>query len=307
MEYAALAPAPRADDTPIALIVAEGPIVRGSAESGPFNDSQAIAADDLAGWIEQAAAPDSIEAIVLRVNSPGGSAIASDTIRRAIERAQADGKRVIVSMGEVAASGGYWIAMEADKIVAQPGTLTGSIGVYGGKFVTEQLWKDLEINWEEIEGAPQANMWSPIRPFNQGEAATINRLIDDIYVAFTDNVAQARNLPLETVQQIARGRVWSGARAQELGLVDALGGLAQALELAKTEIGRAADEPVGVRVFPQPEPPWQRFLRLAEGGAAHMKSLALLARVAAWFEPFANQIDIHAPERDARTAPVTIR
>lgn len=306
-EYAPLAPRAAVKDSPLALIVAEGAIVRGEAEVSPFGDTELIAADDLARWITDAAEEDGIEAIVLRVNSPGGSAIASETIRRAVKEAQRMGKRVIVSMGEVAASGGYWISMDADRIVAQPGTLTGSIGVYGGKFVTEQLWKDLEINWDEIEGAPQSNMWSPIEPFNQGEAATINNLIDEIYTAFTDNVAAARDLPLERIADVAKGRVWTGAAAKELGLVDELGGLERALEIAKMEIGRDKDEAVGVRVYPELEPAWQRFLKLAEGGGMQLKSLALLARIAAWFEPMAAQIETQTPERNARMAPVTVR
>jgi protease-4 len=306
-DYGPLAPRQPAKDAPIALIVAEGAIVRGEAEVGPFGDSELIGADDLSLWIDDAAQADGIEAIVLRVNSPGGSAIASETIRRSIQRAQENGKRVIVSMGEVAASGGYWIAMDADKIVAQPGTLTGSIGVYGGKFVTQRLWNDLEINWDEIEGAPQSNMWSPIEPFNQGEAATINALIDEIYTAFTDNVAAARNLPLDRIAEVAKGRVWTGAAAKELGLVDELGGLNEALDIAKAEIGRPAEETVGVRIFPQPEPAWARFLKLAESGGVQLKSLALLARIASFFEPIAAQIETQTPERNARMQPVSIR
>lgn len=307
LDYAALAPRPEIKDQPVALIVAEGPILRGAPDGSPFGGEASIGADELSGWIKEAAAEKEIEAIVLRVNSPGGSAIASETIRRAVQQAQAKGKRVVVSMGEVAASGGYWISMDADKIVAEGGTLTGSIGVYGGKFVSEKLWADLEINVDEVKGAPQANMWSPVSAFSPGEAATMNTLIDEIYTAFTDNVAAGRNLPLETVQAIARGRVWTGAQAKERGLVDEIGGLRTALDLAKVEIGRPADAAVGVRIFPEPEPAWERFLRLAESGAVEMKSLALLARIAAWFEPFAVHLETQTSERNARMAPVSVR
>lgn len=306
-EYAPLAPREPAKDSPLALIVAEGAIVRGDAEVGPFGDAEMIGADDLSRWIEDAAQAEGIEAIVLRLNSPGGSAIASDTIRRSIQRAQEEGKRVIVSMGEVAASGGYWISMDADKIVAQPGTLTGSIGVYGGKFVTEKLWADLDINWDEIEAAPHANMWSAVTPFNQSEAATVNASIDEIYKAFTENVAAARKLPAERIPEVAKGRVWTGAAAKELGLVDELGGLNEAIDIAKVEIGRPKEEIVGVRLFPQPEPAWERFLKLAESGGVQLKSLALLARIAAFFEPIAAQVETTTPERNARMAPVSIR
>jgi protease-4 len=307
MDYAPLAPKPTVKDSPLALIVAEGPIMRGSPEGSPFNDGAMIAADELAAWIGEATEDDDIKAIVLRVNSPGGSAIASDTIRRAIRQAQAKDKRVIVSMGEAAASGGYWISMDADKIVAEGGTLTGSIGVFGGKFVSEKLWADLDINWDEVKGAPQANMWSPINAFSPSETATLNTMLDQIYTAFTDNVAAARNLPIDTVQAVARGRVWTGAQAKERGLVDEIGGLRTAIDIARSEIGRAGDDTAGIRIIPAPEPTWERFLRFAESGAVQMKSLALIARIAAWVEPFAAQIEATAPANNARMGPATVR
>ena len=166
-----------------------------------------------------------VKAIVLRVNSPGGSYVASDTIWREVVRAREAGKPVVVSMGEVAASGGYFIAMAADAIVAQPGTITGSIGVLSGKPVLGQALERAGVTTDSVTEGAHADMFTTSRPFSEEEWAKINSWLDRIYADFTGKVAAGRGMTQEQVHEIARGRVWTGADAAGIGLVDQLGGL----------------------------------------------------------------------------------
>ena len=258
---------PAGGDAPvIALVRGVGQIQSGDSDAGPVG-GWVMGADTVAGAIAAAIDDPAVKAILFRIDSPGGSAVASETIGHEVRRAVERGKPVIVSMGDVAASGGYWIAMNASKIVAEGGTLTGSIGVFAGKPVLTRLWQDLGVNWGRVQRGANADMWSTGLDYDARGRARLEAFLDQIYGAFVAGVARGRKLPEEAVQQAAQGRVWTGAQAKGLGLVDELGGFARALELARAAIGVAADQPVELRVFPPPRSPYQEVLDLLRGTA----------------------------------------
>ncbi len=228
----------KAGDT-IAVIEAEGAILTGKDQgSNPFTGGSSIYSDDLAGAILRAARTASVKAIVLRINSPGGSDTASEQILDAIRVAKAANKPVVVSMGSYGASGGYWIASEASAIVAQPTTLTGSIGVYGGKFAVGPALERFGVDMRQTGvGGDYAGAFGLGQPFTSPQRAAFAGWMDRIYETFIARVAAGRKLPVERVREIARGRVWTGAQAKTLGLVDELGGFYQAVDRAKVLAG----------------------------------------------------------------------
>ena len=235
----------------IALIYAAGPIRRGRSGRGPMSGG-AMGSDTVSAALRTAAGDRRVRAIVLRVNSPGGSYVASDTIWREVVRARQAGTPIVVSMGDVAASGGYYISMAADAIVAQPGTITGSIGVLSGKPVTSSLLERVGITTDSVTVGAHADMFSTTRPFSEEEWAKINSWLDRIYADFTGKVAVGRNMTPEQVHEIARGRVWTGADAAAIGLVDHLGGLDDAVALARRKAGLPDSAPV--RGYPRTMP-----------------------------------------------------
>lgn len=222
------------------------------------------AADEIAPALLEAADDPLIEAVVLRVDSPGGSPVASETILRAVDRVREKDKRVIVSMGETAASGGYWVAAHADRIFAQPTTLTGSIGVVGGKFTTEELWKKLGVNWETIEWGENSGLWSVNKPFSAGQAERMNATLDQVYNAFLDRVAKGRGMSFQQADAIAGGRVWTGARAVKIGLVDELGGLHDALDYTAKMLGVEDRFDLDIVSLPRPLTPYEEFMQMME-------------------------------------------
>jgi protease-4 len=235
----------------IAIVEAAGEIRDGTAKTSWVNASSGIASDDLSAAIGQAARDKNIKAILLRVDSPGGSVTASDQILHAVKKAQAAGKPVVVSMGGVAASGGYYISLSANRIVAEPGTITGSIGVLTGKVSFKKTLGLIGANAETVSVGKNTLMDSPLQPFTDEQWANLNRQADVIYDDFTQKVAVGRKLPLEKVRDAARGRVWSGADAKNNGLVDVLGGF----WTAAGEAARLSAVPVDnmrFRVYPRP-------------------------------------------------------
>ena len=232
----------------VALIYATGQIM----PTAKGNEGTA-AADEIAGAINTAMKDSSVEAIVLRIDSPGGSPSASETIRRAIVRAKEKGKKVVVSMGAVAASGGYWIAADADRIFALPSTLTGSIGVIMGKFELSGLWEKLGVNWDGIQRGQNADMWSINEPFDEAESKRMNVIIDDTYKSFMERVAKGRKLSASQVHKVAQGRAWTGQEALEKGLVDQLGGLNDALDYTAKELGLESRRQLKITVLPKPQ------------------------------------------------------
>ncbi len=235
----------------IAVIYASGPIVRNAvSEDIPFGNQESISSDEMKILFQEALADKNTKAIVFRLSSPGGSPVASETIVRLVEHAKIKGIPVIVSMGEYAASGGYWIATGATKIVAQPGTITGSIGVGGGKVVLARLWDKIGISWGLVKDGQNADMMSFNQDFSPMQWAKHQESLDYIYQAFLKRVSQNRHMSLEQAREVARGRVWTGEQAFKLGLVDALGGLDEAIQLAKKEIKIAEGQSVAIHKYP---------------------------------------------------------
>jgi protease-4 len=182
--------------------------------------------------------------VLLRVDSPGGSYVASDVIWREVGQLRAQGLPVVASMGDIAGSGGYFVAMGADAIVAQPGTLTGSIGVLSGKVVATELLERLGVGTGAVAEGRNARMFSPRVGFDPDQWRRLDEWLDRIYADFVTKVAQARGMTYQRVDELARGRVWTGADAHERGLVDRLGGLRTAAELARERAGLPTDAPL---------------------------------------------------------------
>ncbi len=221
----------------IAVVEAEGPIVTGNGgtSGNPFAGGSTIYSDTMARALYNAIEDQDVKAIVMRVNSPGGSDTASEQILAAVRTAKAVGKPVVVSMGTYAASGGYWISSQASAIVAQPSTLTGSIGVFGGKFALGEALARFGIDIRQIGvGSSYAGAFGMSREFTPRERAAFAAWMDQIYSNFVTRVAQGRKLPETRVREIAKGRVWTGEQAKQLGLVDQVGGFYDAVEKAKT-------------------------------------------------------------------------
>lgn len=247
----------RRDKPVVALVHAAGPIHLGRSGQGPLT-SRSVGSDSIAAAIRSAGSDDSVKAIVVRIDSPGGSYVASDTIRREVIAVRETGKPVVASMANVAASGGYFIAMAADRIVAGAGTITGSIGVLAGKQVIREALERIGIHRETVSAARYADMFSTDRPFDEEEWARLEGWLDRVYDDFTGKAAHDRGMPREDLRAVARGRVWTGADAVQRGLIDELGGLERAVELAATRCGIARDD-VELRVTPKPTL-FQRFL-----------------------------------------------
>ena len=235
----------------IAVITLEGTIVdgRGGPQFLPFGSSNA-GGDTIAAALREVAADDSVSAIVLRVNSPGGSVTASETIWREVKRARERGKPLVASMGAVAASGGYYVSMGADAIVANPGTITGSIGVITGKLVVRDLKDRLGVGSDTVRTNANADAWSADEAFTPEQHAHREAEADLLYSDFVERVAEGRDLTIEAVDVVARGRIWTGADALERGLVDELGGFRTAVRRAKVLAG--LDEDTEVRLVSYP-------------------------------------------------------
>jgi protease IV len=234
----------------LAVIEASGDIVDGTAGGGVFNPSPGIASDDLSLAIRQAARAPGIKAIVLRVDSPGGSVTASDQILDAVKKAQGRGKPVVVSMGSLGASGGYFISSSANKIVAEPGTLTGSIGVLTGKVSLGKSLGLAGVALDQIASGNNTLMDSVIQPYTPEQWAALNHEADVIYDDFLHKVAAGRKLPFTQVQAVAKGRVWTGADAKAQGLVDSLGGFWTAADLA-ARLGGVPTDHMVMRIYPR--------------------------------------------------------
>jgi len=235
----------------IAVVTLAGPIVsgRGGRQLSPLGASSA-GGDTIAAALREAGANDDVSAVVLRVDTPGGSVVAAETIWREVVRLREAGKPVVASMGAVAASGGYYVSMSADAIVANPGTITGSIGVITGKLVARDLKDRLGIGSDAVRTNANADAWSLNQPFTSAQHARLEATADFFYSDFVARVAEGRNLTTEAVDAVARGRVWTGADAKEHGLVDELGGLRTAVARAKVLAGFEPDDEVKVLALP---------------------------------------------------------
>jgi len=266
--------ASNASGATVAVISAEGDIMtgRGGAPS-PLGGGQTIRSDDIARAFHTAIDDKDVRAIVFRVSSPGGSDTASEQILAAVRDAKAAGKPVVVSMGTYGASGGYWIASQASEIIAQPSTLTGSIGVFGGKFALGQALGKFGVDMRGVKvGGDYADAFSSQAPMTPSQHAAFGAWMDHIYDGFVGRVAQGRRLPPDRVRQIAKGRVWTGAQAKELGLVDGLGGFYQAVDRAKALAGVKGE--ARLQSFDPGASPFEALRRLFGAGVrgAHILS-----------------------------------
>jgi protease-4 len=259
----------------IALIGAEGDIVTGTAETqGLTNAKPGIYSDDVSKAFAAAVEDDQVKAIVFRVSSPGGSDTASEQIAAALRAAQAAKKPVVVSMGTYAASGGYWISAGANEIVAEPTTLTGSIGVFGGKMVFGPALARFGLNLRDLSvGGDFAGAYGAAQPFSASQRAVISAWMDRIYQGFIDHVAAGRRLPPARVAEIAKGRVWTGVQAKQLGLVDKLGGLPEAVADAKRLAGLSKDTETVLKVMPSKHSPLDALQRVMGLGGASAHTL----------------------------------
>ncbi|MDP1962343.1 MAG: signal peptide peptidase SppA [Reyranella sp.] len=259
-DYASDDARPKPHGDVVALVRVNGPIVSGPAGDGGLLDDDVMAtAEGVVDALDEAARTKDVRAIVLRIDSPGGTYPAADAIADAVGRARATGKPVIVSMGDVAASGGYLAAIRADTIVAQPTTITASIGVFTIWPVASELLSSLGIKVDRISVGANAGMYSTFQPPTAAQRAIVARELDVIYREFTRQVGEARKLDSGRLDAAARGRVLSGVDAKRAGLVDELGGLQLALSIAKAKAGIDESRPVEIRRYPDEHDRWQRI------------------------------------------------
>ncbi|HEY6464556.1 MAG TPA: signal peptide peptidase SppA [Candidatus Acidoferrales bacterium] len=242
----------------IAIVHVTGLIASGGSGDSP-TEGEVSGGDSVADALRAARRDSGIHAIVLRVDSGGGSVVASEVIRREVQLANSV-KPVVVSMSDTAASGGYWISAPASKIIADPDTITGSIGVLIGKFNLSGLYSMLGISTDSVATSDNASLFSDEQNFSPGQREYIQRSLNETYADFTKGVAQGRRMPVEAVDKIAKGRVWSGVQAKQLGLVDELGGLDRAVEVAKQLARIPANESVQLVQYPAEKSLWQLLL-----------------------------------------------
>ncbi|MEY9213630.1 signal peptide peptidase SppA [Thermobifida halotolerans] len=260
----------------VALVSGVGQIVPGHSRRSPLGGGAAMGSDTVAAAFRAARQDPQVRAVVFRVDSPGGSYTASDVIWREVVLTRKAGIPVVVAMGEVAGSGGYFVSAGADVIVAQPGTITGSIGVFVGKAVLSGLLGRLGITSDSIDGGRHAGMFSSDRPFHDTEWERVNAILDHIYDDFVAKVAEGRGMTREEVHEVARGRVWTGRDALEKGLVDELGGLETAVRLARDRGTLPPFAPV--RHFPRLGP----LERLVPAESSEDKAAQARLRLSAW-------------------------
>lgn len=284
----------------VALVYADGMIV-----DAPSKGPSRLAADgfidtsEIEEAFEDISQNPKIKAVLFRVNSPGGSPTASETIRRALIRVKESGKPVFVSMGSVAASGGYWISMDADKIIADPATVTGSIGVVAGKFVLGGLYDKLGVKWDTLGEESAARLWSTRTPFGPKAQERMNAMLDETYDAFVSNVSAARKIPMKKMPDIAKGRVFTGEQALKMGLVDELGGMQEALTAIKKHLKLAETDEVSLRLYPETETPSSLVMKMLQKGGL---SSALLPREFETLLPLWNEVQNEGAVRAAMPA-----
>ena len=276
----------------IALVFGVGGVTRGKSDYDPVQGNQNMGSDTVAGAIRAAVADKDVKAILFRVDSPGGSYVASDTIWREVVNARKAGKPVIVSMGDLAGSGGYFVAMAADKIVAQPGTITASIGVLGGKMLTSGLWDKIGLSWDEVHQGNNATMFTGTHDYTPAEWARFQAWLDRVYADFTSKVADGRKLPKEKVLEMAKGRIWSGQDAKNLGLVDELGGYDTALKLTKKAVNIPESDDVKIVVYPRPKTLFQTLIQRQTPDNSEKEAVGqTLARILQVVQPVARKLD----------------
>lgn len=286
---------PNDTGTKVALIYGVGTVQTEEADFSPLGNETVMASDTIAKAIHDAVENDDVKAILLRIDSPGGSYVASDTMWRAVRQARAAGKPVVASMGHMAASGGYFVAMAADRLVADPGTITGSIGVFAGKLVLRDFWKKLGVTWDEVHVGDNALLDSANAPFSEAGWRVLNKQLDRIYADFTSKAGEARRMDAAAIDKVARGRIWSGVDAKEVGLVDAVGGFRTALGEVRTLLDLPADAPLDLDIYPKPKGALAELLQALQDDSLPMADIATalvrLGRAAEVLEPVLGEIE----------------
>jgi protease IV len=237
----------------IALIYTDGEITRGESAGFDFMPGDSFGGESIAEGIRDAVDNDDVVAIVLRVNCPGGSYPASDMIWHEVNNAKESGKPVIASIANWAASGGYFLLMSANRILASPSSQTGSIGVFAGKFVFKDLSDKLRVNWRTIKAGSHADMWSNYSKFSDSARKTLNRRMDFVYDDFVTKAAESRDIPRDKMEPLSRGRVYPAEEALKIGLIDQLGGYYDALRAAKKAAGIPEDRELEIVLYPRPK------------------------------------------------------
>ncbi len=289
-EYLYRAGRPHESGKKVALIFGVGQVIRGKSDFSPVNGSVTMGSETVAGAFREAIDDKDIKAILFRVDSPGGSYVASDTIYREVLRARKAGKPVIVSMGNLAGSGGYFVAMAADKIVAEPGTITASIGVLGGKMYAAGFWNKLGLSHDEIHTSRNATMFTTTHDYNDTEWQRFEAWLDRVYADFTSKVAEGRHLPKESVLEIAKGRIWTGEDAKALGLVDELGGFDTAVQAVKKAINLADGDDINLKAFPKRKKLYELLLPRAAASSETDASAQALAAMFQSVQPVAQKL-----------------
>jgi len=297
-KYLERAGRPHTKGQTVALIYGVGGVNRGKSGYDPLFGDVSMGSDTVSAAIRAAVDDKNVKAIILRVDSPGGSYIASDTIWREVVRAKQAGKPVIVSMGNLAASGGYFVAIPADKIVAQPGTITGSIGVLGGKAYAKGFFDKIGISFDEVHAGANATVYSMTEDYTPQGWQRLQAALDRIYGDFTTKVAEGRKLPKERVLQIAKGRIWSGEDAKALGLVDELGGFPVAIKLAKQAANIPGEQDVNLKVFPERKGFFERIMDKGPDSSEKEATAEVLMRTLQVIQPAARRVQMLVGVKD---------
>ncbi|MDF1750542.1 MAG: signal peptide peptidase SppA, partial [Alphaproteobacteria bacterium] len=291
----------------VAVVYGVGPIGVEDSLGGPFGDP-GFDSDGLIETLNSIAKSKEYAAVLFRVDSPGGAYGPSDAVWHAVGQVQAAGIPVVVSMGDVAASGGYFVSVSADQIVAYPSTITGSIGVYGGKFDASALWSRLGVNWERVTAGQNAGMWSFNRGFSASERERFATAIDFVYEDFTSKVAKDRGFDAAKINAVARGRIWLGSQALDAGLVDRLGGFAEAEAAIRDLLGLNAGSELDLHVLPKPKSPFEAIAEALQSGDFSLAFGTLIAdaaerRIMSRVEAVLGDLDGIAAPREVLSAP----
>jgi len=281
----------------IALVYGTGAVKRGSSGFDPLTRPPGMGSDDVTRALREAIDDKSVKAIVFRIDSPGGSAVASEAIWRETVRAAEQGKPVVATMGDVAGSGGYYVAVGCRRIVARPGTVTGSIGVVFGKLVVSGAWAKFGVAFDGVTVGESAGFSSSLQDYSPVERERVDAILDDIYDRFVGVVAAGRGLEPSQVHEIAKGRIWSGQAAKDLGLVDELGGMPEAFELARREAGL---DRYKVALFPARRPALAQLLHRSDKGLDTLEAVLRAAEPVADAAAEMNLGVLQMPGRRAR-------
>jgi protease IV len=300
-DYAAALPAPPKDAPRIAVIYGIGDVVLGKGDNNPLFGKLSMGSQTLADALHKAVDDKDIAGIILRIDSPGGSYVAADAIWREVKRAKEKGKPLVVSMAGVAASGGYFVAAPAAAIVAEPATITGSIGVFGGKFVIKDLLAKFGVTLDGVSSGANALIDSPAADYTPAQWAILEADLDRIYGDFLEKVGQGRGMSKAAVRAVAKGQIWSGTAAKENGLVDKLGGLLTAVELLRPLAKIGPDAPVVLEQYPNNNDRLQAAINRLLGIGGNAEVASPLTRFLRLAGPLLSAIDAAAgPTPDER-------